>query len=773
MFLNFKLGALPNFEFMLRGHLFIILSMFLFFNNGICQSGVPLAGWKEYLPYGSAIKVAAGDNSIFCATPYSIYNFDPTTGAITRFSKINGLAETGISSIAFDSGSKNLIIGYTNSNIDLLSANNITNITDLKRANYTGDKNIYNIYCRNSYAYLSTGLGIILIDERRHETKETYVIGSTGSNIKVTGVTTDQLFIYAATSEGLKKASLQVDLTDYHNWQLISTGLTNDVVNFQNRILFLKHDSLFVTTGTTSSFFYGDGYPITNINVSSEKLLISENKPGMPGRIVDLGINGVPGIILESANNLKIPQQAILKNNNYYAADLYGGLESISGNTVEKIVPNAPFERSSGEIKIYDKTVYVAAGAVSGAWNYTYSPFGLYKLENNFWSFYNQYNYPILNSVYDILTIARDRRNKDIYYGSFGGGLIRLSQNNTLKIYKQSVVSAAVGDPGSYRVSGLAFDAADNLWISNYGAANGIVVKKADSSIQSFAPPFTLADNAVAQILVDDADQKWIVSPKGNGLLCFNTGKSIENTADDKWKLFRSGAGNGNLPDNQVFCVAKDKNGLIWVGTAKGIALIPCPNEIFSSGCEALLPVVRQGQFAGYLLQNDQVQTIAIDGANRKWVGTHNGLWLLSESGETVIDHYTEDNSPLLSNDIKYIAVDPHTGEVFVETFKGLCSIRGTATQGGESNNNVLVFPNPVPPGFAGLIAIRGLVDNAIVKITQMDGRLVYETRALGGQAVWNGKNYKGQKVSSGAYLILVTNDTNQQKIAGKIFIVK
>lgn len=758
---------------MRAGHLSLILSMCLFFFTGLGQSLVPLANWKEYLPYGSAIKLAAAENSIFCATPYSIYNFDPGTSVITRFSKINGLAETGISTIAFDNDSKNLIIAYNNSNIDLLSANNIVNITDIKRSNYTGDKNIYNIYCLNSFAYLSTGLGIVVINESKHETKDTYIIGSRGGNIKVTGITTDQLFIYAATSEGLKQASLTTDLTDYHNWQTIAAGLVNDVVSFQNKILFSKNDSLFVAAGGSSSLFYADGYKVTNLNVSSGKLLISENKPGVSGRIANIAINGIPEIILQSGGNLKIPKQAILKNNIYYAADLYGGLESISGTTVQKIVPNAPFERSSGEIKIYDKSVYVAAGAVSGAWNYTYNPFGLFRFGNNTWNYYNQYNYQVLDSVNDILTVSRDRRNGDIYYGSFGGGLIRLSQSNTLQIYKQPLLSAAVGDPGSYRVSGLAFDAGDNLWISNYGAANEIVVKKADSSIKSFSPPYLLADNAVAQILIDDADQKWIVSPKGNGLLCFNSGPGIDNTSDDKWKLFRSGMGNGNLPDNQVFCVAKDKNGLIWVGTAKGIAIIPCPGEIFTTGCEALIPIIKQGQFAGYLLQSDEVQTIAVDGANRKWVGTHNGLWLLSEAGETVIDHFTEANSPLLSNDIKYIAIDPQTGEVHIETFKGLCSYRGSATQGGEKNDNLLVFPNPVPPGFAGLIAIRGLVDDAIVKVTGLDGRLVFETRALGGQAAWNGKNYLGQKVSSGAYLILVTDETNQQKIAGKIFIIR
>ncbi len=753
-----------------------LVLIFLFASNqpkfGIAQELAPPGQWKEYLPYGSAIKVAVGSNVIFCATPYSVFSYNPTDNEFTRYSKITGLAETGISTIGFDNITKNLLIAYSNSNLDIVSANNIANIPDIKRKNYTGDKNIYNIYFLNSMAYLSTGLGIVVIDELRNETKDTYVPGSTGNFIKITGITSDPSYLYAATTEGLKRAALNSDLTDFHNWQILSSGIVQDVVNFQDHIIFAKNDSLFSLTGNATSFLYADGWQLTNINLSSGKLLISENKPSLNGRVVSLFSNGTIETSLQFPGSLKIPQEAIFKDNQYYTADLFGGLEKLSNNSLEKIFPNSPFERSSGEMIIFKNKLFIAAGEVNSAWNYTYNPFGLFKFENDYWSFYNQYNNHILDSVNDIITVTVDRRNEDVYYGSFGGGLVRLSNNN-LKIYKQSALEAALGDPGSYRVSGLCYDAANNLWISNYGAANELLVKKADSTWKTFTPPFTLFDNAVSQILVDDQDQKWIVSPKGNGLLCLNTGSSIDNTSDDRWKLFRTGTGNGNLPDNQVFCIAKDKNGLIWVGTATGIALIPCPGEIFTSGCEAILPVVQQGAFAGNLFQNEEVRTIAVDGANRKWVGTTNGLWLISSDGETVINHFTEDNSPLLNNDIHYLTIHPQTGEVFIETFKGLCSYRGTSTEGTDKNENVLIFPNPVPPGFSGLIGIRGLVNNAIVKITELDGRLVYETRALGGQAVWNGKNYKDQKVSSGAYLVLATDETNKEKVVSKIFIVR
>jgi hypothetical protein len=262
--------------------------------------------------------------------------------------------------------------------------------------------------------------------------------------------------------------------------------------------------------------------------------------------------------------------------------------------------------------------------------------------------------------------------------------------------------------------------------------------------------------------------------PKNNGLACFNHGQSIDNFGDDQWKLYRSGKGNGNLPSTDVRCIAKDKNNFIWVGTAKGIGVIQCPQQVFTtSGCEAVLPIVQQDNFAGYLFSNEQVQAIAVDGADRKWVGTQNGVWLISPDVEKTIYRFTESNSPLLSNDVKQIAINGKTGEVFFATAKGICSFRSTATEKAETNSDILVFPNPVPPGYTGTIAIRGVAPNAIVKITELNGRLVYQTKALGSQAVWNGRDYKGRTISTGIYLVLTSDESHQEKQVTKIVFIQ
>ena len=734
------------------------------------------------MPYKSAIDAAGNNEKIFCATPYSIFSVDVADKSVERMSRITGLHETGISHIGFDQANEKLLIAYTNSNIDIIYRDDIFNVPDIKRENIVGDKTIYAVFSLNTNFYLSSGLGVIVVDGNKYEVKDTWFIGSSGGQVKVNGFTAGNSFFYAATAEGLKRTSVNtIDPANYLNWQNISganglaAGSCKDVIVVQNKIIALKNDSLFLQNGNNWNLFFTEtGWTIQNINASSGKILVCQRKNDGSAKVTSLNADGTTAIVLQQAGLISIPQKAILINNNYWVADSTGGLTKFISPGFENYRLNSPQSIATGELIFSNTIFYAASGGVNASWQKQNNRNGIYKLSDGQWTNFNRLSFSQLDSMPDLMTIAVDKRDETVWAGSYGGGLLHIKTANSFEIFKQnSSIGQAGFDPGSYRVSGLAFDNDNNLWIANYGAAQNIVVRKNDGSWKTFTPPFALLENAAAQILVDDENQKWIVSPRGNGLICFNDNHSIDNTADDKWKLYRSGSGNGNLPTNNVFCVAKDKNGFIWIGTDDGIGIVQCPQAVFSSsGCEALLPVVQQGGFNQYLFKGEEVRSIAADGADRKWIATKNGAWLISAEGDKIIYRFTEENSPLLSNDVKRIAIDGKTGEIFFATANGICSFRSTATEGGVTNENVLVFPNPVPPGYGGTIAIRGLVNNAILKITELDGRLVYQTRALGGQAVWNGRDYKGRKISTGVYLVLVSDDGRKENLATKIIFI-
>ena len=762
----------------------LLLLLVIVFHQSFSQAGFPPIGqWKEHLPYNSAIDVTAGDNIIYCATPFSLFSVNLADNSVERLSKVTGLAETGVSAISYDETNHKLLIAYNNSNIDIIYRNDIHNVPDIKRQNITGDKSIYNIYPLNGNFYLSTGLGVIVIDGNRYEVKDSWLISATGSYVKVNGFSSDATFYYAATEEGLKKVSLNSsNPANYTNWQLISganglpAGACKNVININNKMVVQKGDSLFVQNGTSWSLFFFNGNNITNINSSGGKIEICEALTPTVSKVIVLNPDGTVAKTIQQAGVTELSRKAILYNNDYWIANEYKSLAKYTATspTADAVyVLNSPKYIASGEMEEFNGVLYVTAGEVSDSWNYQYNAQGIYRYKEGEWKNYNKYTHSQLDSLLDFITVEVDPRDESVWAGSFGGGLAHLKTDETFEIFKQnSAIKPHPGDPTSYRVAGLKFDSENNLWISNFGAPQPIVVRKADGNWKNFLVPFTLTENATAQIVIDESNQLWIVSPLGNGLLCFNHGNTIDNIGDDRWRLYRAGAGNGNLPSSDVLCIAKDKSNFIWVGTADGIGVIQCAESVFTSGCEAVLPIVQQDNFAGYLFKGENVQSIAVDGADRKWIATRNGVWLISADAEKTIYHFTEDNSPLLSNDVKKIAIDHRTGAVYFATLKGICSFRGEATAASEKNSNVLVFPNPVPPGFSGTIAIRGLTENSIVKITELDGRLVFQTKALGGQAVWNGYDYKGRKISSGVYLILVSNDGKTEKNVTKVVFI-
>lgn len=741
----------------------------------------PVGQWRDHLPYHQARLLSSGMGKIWCATAYSLFSIDTDDHSVERYSKLNGLTGTGISAIAATAQHELLIVAYQNSQVDILQEGNVYGIDAIKNAPVTGDKTAQHIAIDGDRALLSTGIGIIVLNLPKAEVADTWIIGSNGAKVRVNATCRFGQQFYAATAEGLKQASASgSNLADFRNWQDLSgqsglpVGAIRDVAAWNGRLVILKNDTLYVASGNNWTALYTTDHAIHHVDIQNNQLLVSEMRNNS-GRITVLDAQGNIAQRIQHAQYTQAPQQGLLQDGIYWIADSLHGLSAWNGSNFISYVPNSPYSIAAGTMQVFNNTLWAAAGTVNSLYQGTGNKNGLYQFTADNWTNYQAPAFPALDSFPDIISLAADPLNGSIWAGSFGGGLINIQADHSIRTFKQnSPLQPAYIAPGSYRVSGLAFDASNNLWIANYGANQNLAVKKADGHWQSFFIPYSIPENAVSQIIIDDLDQKWIIAPKGNGLFCFNHGTTIDNPGDDRWKWYRSGQGNGNLPNSDVLCIAKDKNNFIWVGTAQGIGIIQCPQEAFTNtGCDAILPVVQQDNFAGYLFRDEQVQAIAVDGADRKWIGTKNGVWLISADGDKTIYRFTAANSTLVSDNVTHIAIDGQSGEVFFATDKGICSFRSTATEANTTAGNVLVFPNPVPPSYTGTIAIRGVPNNAIVKIAGLDGRLAFQTRALGGQAVWNGKDYTGRTIATGVYLVLVSDDNKQEKLVTKIVFIQ
>ena len=317
-------------------------------------------------------------------------------------------------------------------------------------------------------------------------------------------------------------------------------------------------------------------------------------------------------------------------------------------------------------------------------------------------------------------------------------------------------------------IGAVEFDSDGNLWCTNAQTLEPLSVQYTNGEWESFSLGNTVTtDQNLAKLLIDENDQKWI-QLKNNGLIVFD-----EKRSGTKAKKISNGENNGNLSSDRVFAMAEDLDGEIWIGTDNGVSVFYDPSTIFE-GEQASTIIVTQDGYNTYLLNGLLINDIEIDGANRKWFATNNsGVILTSENGTEEIHHFTAENSPLFSNKVLDIEINQENGEVFFGTDKGLISYRSGAIKGSSDFSNVLVFPNPVTPDYEGNISIKGLLTDAIVKITDISGNLVYKTKALGGQANWNGKRTNGEEVNSGVYLIFCSDEDGTENHVSKLLIVR
>jgi ligand-binding sensor domain-containing protein len=288
--------------------------------------------------------------------------------------------------------------------------------------------------------------------------------------------------------------------------------------------------------------------------------------------------------------------------------------------------------------------------------------------------------------------------------------------------------------------------------------------------------PLTIDAPTIGDIIITAIGQKWIVLPRGYGLFILDDNKTPEVFNDDRFKKLLV-QDPENLPISFVYSIAEDLDGNIWVGTDQGPLIYYNPEKVFDTDLKASRIKIQRNDGtdqADIVLKTETITSIAVDGANRKWLGTaSSGTFLLSPDGTRQLLSFNEQNSPLFSNSIVSLSVDNKTGDVWFGTLKGVQSYRGNATSGEEKFTNVYTFPNPVREDFHGNVTITGLLRDSQIRITDISGNLVTEMVSDGGVATWDLKTYNGRRVSTGVYLVFCASRDGSQTYVTKMLVIK
>lgn len=749
--------------------------------------GVGIGEWQDHLPYSNCIAVADAGDRVFCATPYSLFVFNKADKTSERLNKITGLSDIGISAISYSTEFKTLLIAYTNTNIDLIKNGKIINISDIKRKSILGNKTINKIMFIGKYAYLSCGFGIVVLDPEREEIHDTYYIGPEGSRLNVLDLTlnpVDNQF-YAATERGIFRAKSDANLAYYVSWKK-DTGLPapdgkyNLITAFAGKVYanstsktepaYDKDTTLVYANGTWNYFDPTNHTNRSCLRTSQGKLVICgylyvdvyNEQDNREFRVYSYN----PGTVRPNDAQLDVA-------GDLWIADNYEGLVrnyNIWSN--DRILLDGPSSAGVFAMDVKGTDLWVAPGGRNSAFDNEYNAGAFYTLSDNKWTSFNRLNTPFLDTIRDVLSVVVDPRNhKHSYLGTWGNGLFEYLDGQLVKFYTpaNSSLQFSVYRPGWLAISGMCYDTDNNLWVANSSAPNILSVLKNNNTWQSFDLGASAKGVDVGNLAIDKSGQKWMLQ-RDHTMLVFNDNKTIDKPADDKVKRLTQATGNGGLIGNFIQCLAVDQDGAMWIGSDEGVAVFYNPENVFTnSGFDCQKILVKQGEYFQYLLESESVTAIAVNGDNQKWFGTDRaGVFLMSADGQEQIYHFTEENSPLLSNAITSIALNS-AGDVYFGTSKGIISFKDKVKPPVPNNDSAYVYPNPVRSNYNGPIAITNLVKDSDIKITDISGTLIFKTKATGGQAIWNGQNFNGRRANSGVYLVFISNEDGSETLVTKI----
>jgi hypothetical protein len=763
--------------------------------NGYLTAQSAMGEWTLHVPNREAIGVVSHKNMVYTAFLTGVLTYDLEAKEKSMLTYVNSLSDVRISTIGIEPISGIVIVGYVNGNIDLLTENRTDNLPFIKLAQIQGVKKIQKIVTRNGLIYAATGFGIVVIDPKKKEVKETYYPTSNNEGIWDISFSSDTIF--ALTNTKLLHANINNPaLGSFSNWTTDSRVPLNlnetykDLEMVNNKLFISKNvpefgeDSVYSieSSGIVPIPYQPFGFQLKSLTTLDGQLTVNleggvfsynQNLSGF-----SFGYNTYSPNVFVNANG------SFRQDGNLFIADdLFGLVKVGSDLSMEMISFEGPPKNNFYNMDWKDGILAVAGGGLSGTY-FTFNTSGVYTLEDGKWDLYSSGTIAALDTIefFDAIAVSINPDNTDeIAIASYSGAPLNIVNKNKQLVGQynadNSPLQKTVLNNGYTMVSDVEYDVDGNLWMINSYSSQTLKVLTADKEWYSFDLGPNSKNNITGDLIIDNYDNLWVVV-EGKGLFAYDYNETIDNPSDDRVVNFVKSNLTENLPSNSIRAIAVDFDDEIWIGTDNGFAIIYNSDNVFESTQPQFLPQRIKLEFEGnveYLLGTTAINDIEVDGGNRKWLSTEgSGIFLLSPDGQTILANYTTENSNLISNDVYEMEIDDKTGEVYITTEDGLVSLRTDASFEDPNYSDVRVFPNPVRPEFEGLITIQGIKFNSDVKFTDMAGNLVYKTISNGGTAVWNGKNLNGEKVTSGVYLIWTAPDDRERKgrKVGKVVII-
>lgn len=700
----------------------------------VSAQNIPIETWRSHFSYNSVQKIIFGNGKVIAAVPNAIFYMDLASKELNTLTKTDGLSSAGVSAIAYNEKNKCLVIGYESGLIDLHKNGKVYTIDDFYKSALLVSKKVNDIVTKDDVAYVACGLGIIEISLINNRINNNFrSIGQKGAdfNILELAIYKDQLFAISDTV--VQHASITSNLPDFTQW----THFTHNKKPFKSFTVY--EDSLYILENSKIIRVFKnnswESLPITN-NLAFAGLVSdgASLKAYTSKKIYNISENSI-----ELNQELEAETQTITFYDGFWLGTKKHGLITPESNI---ILPNGPISDDISRVRYTNQSIYACYGPYPENFKNTADSIGIDVFNNISWSTLN------IPDFYNITDVAYYKNQ--LYLSSAGYGLYNLTAESIVDGLASSLNGKGAIIPELY--------SSDNLYIASYASPKPLQIMDKDGLIMSYDTGFLDSAYPVG-ITVSRGGTAWMQTSYLD-----HSGIMVVRPDDGAYKLLKTSHG---LYSNTVTDIAISSNDVAWIGSLSGPSFFYDATYVIEQP-EGIKPIYDND----YLLQNENIPSLITDGGNRIWISSKEGLRVFDASLNEEVYHFTTENSPLPSNDIKELTYNSKNGELYILTTKGLVSYRTNSSAGPTTHRNVNIFPNPVRPGYEGKVGISGVVSNSNIKITDVNGRLIKELDANGGSASWDLLDYDNHKVESGIYVIFSSSSDGLQTYIGKIAVI-
>ena len=776
-----------------------LIVLLLSFSSVWAFAQTAIGEFRAHVSMNKFLSVASDNETVYAASDNGLFILDKATmndqePQVSMWTKVEGLSDIDIVKIHSDRQNKILIVCYENGNIDMIQNDHLINISDIKDKSISGSKQLKNCRTFGDKAYLVYPFGIVIIDLKEFMITDTWFTKRGNRQMVPTDVVVWNQRCYVSTEEGLFSISMSSPMiSDFSQWEKVSEWIISLLAQNSNGVLAVRKadgqgsfDSLFVLSSEGWRYSGFSNLSIVQLKSQEDTLEVC-CWDGV--ELLNVDMERIYRAYWYENGLFPDARDCVLDGDDIWVADHVFGLvrNNMTYYFHHFFTMPGPYADYVESLASQNGIVAVVHGSrkASTAFSPAYRFPAISWLQNHTW-YYNSNDFLTYDPdrrTYDLTTIAINPLDETEWsVASWGNGLFKCKNHRVVAHYNAANSPLDSISNGSTFVSGLQYDNKGNLWMTNSYSQKMLKMLEPDGTwhvydITSGVVSNNLNEVVADKLLVDSHGYKWVNFPRDATynryhLIAFSDNGTYDNYGDDRFARIDMNVA-AEVNSSSVYCMAEDLDGEIWIGTDKGVKVIYYPEKVFSGNTYPRNILLEQDGYVSVLLEYEQVTAIAVDGANRKWIGTSKaGVFLMSENGQEQLLHFTAEDNPLFSSQIESICIDQLSGDVFFATAKGLVSYRGTATAGFETYEDVLVYPNPVPHDYTGMIAVKGLKTNSLCKITDSAGRLVWQGYSHGGQLVWNGKDHYGNRPATGVYYVMASDEDGKDKIVTKFVFV-